>query len=162
MVAPNAWPDGKDMPPGVGDTGSVNAGTGAAHKGFQRHPERGAAEHRDEQPRRVTPFAANQVYHCDQPENDPEDIRIEDIANGLGRPDEAGMGAVDPLRRLRGIRVEVAKRGPPRPDQQKQQDKRRRGSEHADDTGAQPQSEPLVGGGKVVVEGSPRPPRHMV
>ena len=56
----------------------------------------------------MTAFATNQIHHCDQAENDPEDIRVEDIADGLGGPDHAGMGAVDPLGRLRGVRVEVA------------------------------------------------------
>jgi hypothetical protein len=71
------------------------------------------------------------------------------------------MGAADPLRRLRGVRVEVAERGPTRSDKQKQEHKCRRCGEHTGHTGAEPQSEPLVGGGKVVVEGSPRPPRHV-
>jgi hypothetical protein len=71
--APSAWPDGNEH------------GAGPADKRLQCQAEPGTAEDRDEEPRRVVPFAVDHVHHRDDRQRDAKDVRVEDVADHLGR-----------------------------------------------------------------------------
>ena len=160
MDAPSAWPDGND------ETGRRRDGIEQDRDGpgrrstFKDEPEACAAEDGDEKPGRVAPFAANQVHQRDEGERHPEHIRVEDAADDLGRPHEFGMRAVDPAECLCGAGVEAAQRHPAPTDGQQQQRECHSGDERANQAGAESQTEPLVGGGQMVVDMSPQPLRH--
>ena len=133
---------------------------GPADDLLQREAERGAAEDRDDKPRRVVPFAVDQVHQRNHRERDAEHVRVEDVADDLGRPHQLRMSGVDPVERLRGAGVETAQRRPARADEQQEQRERDRGDERADQTRAEPQPEALVGGGQMAVDSPPQPLRH--
>ena len=124
--APSAWPDGNDIP-GAAETGSGSTGRARPTISFSANAEPGAAEDRDDKPRRVVPFAVDHVHHRDHRERDAEHVRVEDVADDLGRPHQFGMIGVDPVEGPRGAGVETAQRRPAGADEQQQQRERDRG-----------------------------------
>ena len=90
IVAPSAWPDGNDKP-GAVETGSGSTGRARPTISFNAKPSAGAAEDRDDKPRRVVAFAADQIHQRNQCEHDAKYVRIEDFADGLGRAHEFRM-----------------------------------------------------------------------
>src|SRR6478609_11872590 len=91
---------------------------GPADDLLQPEPERGTAENRDDEPRRVVPFAVDHIHHRDHRERDAEHIRVEHVADHLSRPHDFRLIDIDPIESLRGGGVEAAQRAPSRANEQ--------------------------------------------
>jgi len=130
------------------------APAGPADDLFQREAEHGAAEDRDDKPRRVVSFAVDQVHHRNQRERNAEHVRVEDVADDLGRLHQFGMIGAELVKRRRGAGIEIVQRRPTGADKQ-QQHERDRSDGRNDRTCAESQSEALVGGGQMAADSPP-------
>ena len=60
----------------------------------------------------MVPFAADPVNQRDHRERDAKHVRVEDVADDLGRLHQYGVIGADPVERLRGSGVEIVQRRP--------------------------------------------------
>ena len=158
--APSAWPDGNDSP-GAVETGSGSAGRARPTISFEREAERGAAEDGDDEPRRVVSFAVDQVHHRDHRERDAEHVRVEHIADDLGRLHQFWMSGVDPVERFRGAGVETAEAAPsPRGRSNRSSANVTAATSVPTRPAPSRQPEALVGGGQMALDSPPQPLQH--
>ena len=94
----------------------------------------------------MVPLAVDQVHQRDQRERDAEHVRVEDVADDLGRFHQFWMSGADPVERLGGAGVEITQRRPAGADEQQEQHERDRSDGRDHQTRAEAQSEALVGG----------------